>query len=278
MTTTALVRGPSPATTVPADDRRATRTHRDDVGAMPTTLRSEWIKLSSVRANRTILALTVAVDLFASWAVANLVTDEVLTVAEVFVYPAILTSVFAAVAGIMVFTSEAQHGTLAGTLTAQPARWVIAASKTVTMTTFGLVLGAAGMAAGFAGATIGGIELGDTSAMATTAMAALLYTSLAGIIGLGVGMTVRHSTGAISGVLVWWFVAENLLRVFTPAKLARFLPFDAGYRMLDIGSDLDSPEMIAVAFTRGQYGLIFAGYAVAALTIGTMLLHRRDAS
>lgn len=76
---------------------------------------------------------------------------------EVFVYPAVLVSVLAAVAGILLFSAEAQHGTLAVTLTAQPARWVVAAAKAATAAGSGLVLGAAGMAAGFGGAVVGGL-------------------------------------------------------------------------------------------------------------------------
>jgi hypothetical protein len=239
-------------------------------------LRSEWIKLSSLRANKTILALTVGIDVFASWAVARFVTDEVLTVSEVFIYPTFLTAVLAAVAGILLFSSEAQHGTLATALTAQPARWVIAASKTMTATAVGLVLGATGMAAGFVGAVVGGLDMGDTSTMATTALWALLFTTLTAMIGLAVGMIVRHGAGAISGLLVWWLVVENLILQFAPAKAARFLPFDAGYHLLGIGSDFDTPELIAAALTRPQYAVIFGGYATIALVVGTLLLYRRD--
>jgi hypothetical protein len=246
----------------------ATRSRSDALRSLPTVLTSEWIKLSSVRANKAILGLTVGVCAFASWAVAALVEDEVLTVAQVFVYPTIFAAVFAAVAGILLFTTEAQHGTLAAALTAQPARGVLAAAKTVTAAAFGLVLGAAGMAAGALGALAGGLAPGDTSAMAGTALWALLYTSLAALVGLGVGMVARHSAGAISGLLVWWFVAE--------ATVSRFLPFDAGYHLLQVGSDFDTPERIAAALTRPQYGLVLAGYAAVAAIAGTVLLQRRD--
>src|SRR5690348_8636607 len=75
-----------------------TRTTRDDFRAVPTVLTSEWIKLSTVRANKAILGLTVAINGFAAWAVATSVKDEVLTVSKVFVFPALLTAVLAAVA------------------------------------------------------------------------------------------------------------------------------------------------------------------------------------
>ena len=58
----------------------AARSRVDDINAVPAVLRSEWIKLSSVRANKAILAMTTAVGGFVSWAVARFVTDEVQTV------------------------------------------------------------------------------------------------------------------------------------------------------------------------------------------------------
>lgn len=103
-----------------------------------------------------------------------------------------------------------------------------------------------------------------------------MFTTLSAVIGLGVGMTARHGVGTISGFLVWWFVIENLLAVFAPARVSRFLPFVAGYRLLGIGSDFDSAEAIAVALTRGQNALVFAGYTIVSLALGIVLLQRRD--
>ena len=156
---------------------------------------------------------------------------------------------------------------------------MIALSKTVTAVGVGLALGAAGMVGARGGGhprrpRTGG---GDTHAMASTAGWTLFFTSLAALIGLGVGMVVRHSAGAISGLLVWWFVAENLVRAVAPPKVGRFLPFDAGYRLLEVGSDFDTPAILAAALTRPQLALVFSGYAAAAVVLGTVLLHRRDA-
>jgi ABC-2 type transport system permease protein len=181
----------------------ASRSTSDDVESIPKVLKSEWIKLSSVRANKAIFGLTTAAGGFVAWAVATLVTKEVQTASQVFIFSTVLTGVFAAVAGILLFSSEAQHGTLATALTAQPARWVLVAAKTMMAAAFGLVLGAAGMAASFGGALLGGLALGDTSAMAATTLWALLFTALSAVLGLGIGMIVRHSSGAISAVLVW---------------------------------------------------------------------------
>ncbi|WP_327657495.1 hypothetical protein [Streptomyces sp. NBC_00483] len=262
---------------VPKEHRSpGARSPGDNIRAVPAVLRSEWLKVSSLRSHQAVLALTTLVGAFVSWAVATFVTDEVLTATEVFTYSTVLTAVVASVAGVLLFTSEAQHGTLSATLTAQPARWVVALAKTVTAAAYGLVLGAAGMAAGLGGALVSGLDLGDTSGMAVTTLWALLYTALAAVLGLGIGMIVRHGAAAISGLLVWGFVVENLLNLFMSPQISRFLPFIAGDALLAIDSDTATAESVAVALTRTQDALVFGGYAVVALIIGTFLLHRRD--
>jgi ABC-2 type transport system permease protein len=254
----------------------AVRSRRDDLAAFPAVLTSEWIKLSTVRSTRAITVLTGAIGIVATWATAALVEDEVLVVADVFVYSTFLTAVIAAIASILLFTSEAQHGTLATALTAQPARWLLVAAKTVTALGTGLRLGVLGMVTGFAGGLLGGLELGDTSGMAATAGWALTFTALASVLGLGVGMVVKHSAAAISGLLVWWLVVENLLWAFLPATISRFLPFYAGGAVLGVEVDTATPETLAVALTRTQDALVFGAFAALALVAGTVLLHRRD--
>ena len=156
-------------------------------------------------------------------------TDPTLTASELFIYPLPLVAMLAAVVGILMFTGEAQHGTLAVTLVARPARWVIVAAKTIIATTVGLALGATGMIAGFAGAALGGVPLGTGSALTSRALWALLYIALAALIGLGVGMIVRHTAGAITGLLMWSFVIESL---FAPAIPRRRPPLPALQRRL----------------------------------------------
>ncbi|MGB3412531.1 MAG: hypothetical protein WBA45_15190 [Microthrixaceae bacterium] len=247
-----------------------------DLRSLLNALRSERIKLVTVRTGRALFLMTIIINFAAALATAKLVTDEVLTVSKVFVFPAIFTAVFVSISGILMFTSEAQHGTLAVTIAARPTRWVIAGAKALMSVTVGGVFGLVGMAAAAGGAALGGLALGSVSAMAATAGWALLYTGAAAIFGLGVGMIARHSGGAISGLLVWWFVAENLIRSFVAPTIGRFLPFDAGYRTLGVGSNFDTPEILAAALRRPEYALIFGSYAILTLALGVVLLNRRD--
>jgi ABC-type transport system involved in multi-copper enzyme maturation permease subunit len=280
MTTAIAIDATGPTTRTHADARGrvapATRTWRDDLGSLPAALRSERIKLLSLRSTKVVAGLAALSALVGAYLVAVLVHDEVLIVAEVFVFPAILVTVLTLVSSVLLITAEAEHGTLAAALTARPTRWVLALGKATTAVALAIALATIGMVAGAAGAILGGLAFGDRSAMAATALWCLLYTALSALLGLAIGTIVRHSAAAISGLLVWWFVAENLLRTFAPVQVARFLPLDAGYRVLEVGNDFDSPELIAAALTRVQYGLVFAGYTAVALAVAGVLLQRRD--
>jgi ABC-2 type transport system permease protein len=275
MTTTGTTTGPPPAGLL-SDAPPATRSPAHDVRAVLSALRSEWIKVSTVRANAAILAFALVAGLLVSWAVATFVTDEVLVVAQVGFYWTSVTGMLAAIGGVLLFGSEVQHGTLAAAVAARPARWIIALAKTLTAAALGLVIGATGLVAGFGGAVLAGLGAGDTSALAATISWALSFTTLSAVLGLGIGMIVRNSTAAIGGVLVWGFVVENLLNLFLSVEVARFLPFSAGNKLLAYTDDFDTPEAIAVALTRSESALVFGGYAGLALLVGTVLLYRRD--
>ena len=278
-TTPETIECPDPSV-APLHRSPATRSHRDSVASIPNALASEWTKLRSVRSNWAILGGTAAIGIVLVWVLAVFVktdnhTLEVFTIGNSFSFPTWLSTVMAVIAGTLMFTSEVQHGTLAVAITAQPARWVTVAAKSAIAAGFGLAMGVAGMLAGVSGGVLGGLDAGDTSGMPATAAWGLMLTTVAAVFGLGIGMTVRHSSAAISTTLVWTFVIENLVRGFAPPTVYRFLPFNPPNGLLNIETTSD-PEALAVAFTRVQDALLFTSYTVAALTIGTVLLYRRD--
>jgi uncharacterized integral membrane protein len=273
------IEGPDPSV-APLRRSADTRSHRDSVAAIPNALASEWTKLRSVRSNWAILIGTTVIGIVLVWVLAVFVetdpdTLETFTVGNSFSFPTWLSAVMALVAGTLMFTSEVQHGTLAAAITAQPARWVTVAAKTAIAAGFGLAMGVAGMIAGLSGGVLGGLDAGDTSGMPVTAAWGLMLTTVAAVFGLGIGMIVRHSSAAISMTLVWTFVIENLFRSFAPPTVYRYLPFNPPNGLLGIETTSD-PEALAVALTRVQDALLFSSYTVAALTIGTVLLYRRD--
>jgi hypothetical protein len=259
-----------------------TRTRQNDISAVPAAIRSEWIKLRSLRSNRAIFAFTILAGVVMSVVLAKaLKTDpydhKPFTVAGSFMVSSWFTLAMAVIGGSLHFTSEVQHGTLANSVAAQPARWVIVAAKTTVLAGFGLAMGVAGMAAGFASAIASGMDMGDTSGIAATIGWTLVLTTLGAVLGVGVGMIIRHSSAAVSAALVWMFVIENLIRSVAPANVSRFLPFSAANGLLNIRSAGDSPATLAARLSRTQDAFLFAGITAAVVIIGTVLLTRRDA-
>jgi ABC-2 type transport system permease protein len=280
ITTTAL---PTTIVRIAARPQPMTRQRSDDVAALPAALRSEWIKLRSLRSTPGLLAAVVVIGVLLSWILATFVktdpdTHVPFTIGETFVFSTWLTMVLAIVIGTLSITSEVQHGTLATAVTTQPARWVIVAAKAIVSSGLGLAMGVLGMAAGLGGAIIGGLEAGDTSGSLATAGWGLLLTALAPMLGLGIGMVVRHSAGAVTGVLVWALLIENLVKGFAPASFTRLMPFSAAARLLNIKTAGDNAKTLAAALTRTQDAFVFSGYIAVAIAIGTALLYRRDAN
>ena len=99
---------------------------------------------------------------------------------------------------------------------------------------------------------------------------------MASLFGLGVGMILKHSAIAISTVLIWALLLENLIRGFAPPTVSRYMPFSAAAGLLGIRQAGDTDETVAAALSRVQDAFLFGGYVVAALAIGTLLLYRRD--
>ncbi|MFZ2441916.1 MAG: ABC transporter permease [Ilumatobacteraceae bacterium] len=270
------------AATTRVATRVVTRTRQHDLAAVPAAIRSEWIKLRSLRSNRAIFGFTIVAGVVMSWVLATFVkTDPYehlpFTVANTFMTATWLTTVLAVIAGILMYTSEVQHGTIANTIAAQPARWVAVAAKAAVAAGFGLAMGVVGIIAGLASAVARGMDMGDTSGLAVAAAWGLVLTSLAAVLGVGIGMIIRHSSAAVSTALVWTFVLENLVRSMAPATLSRLLPFSAANGLLSIRSAGDTAETLAAALPRPQDAVLFAGYTMVALIAGAVLLYRRDA-
>ena len=259
------------------------RSSRDAVTALPAALRSEWIKLRSLRSTPALLGGVIVVGVLLSWILATFVKNDPnthvpFTIGQTFVFSTWLTMVLAIVMGTLSFTSEVEHGTLASAVTTQPARWVIVAAKAIVGSGLGLAMGILGIAGGLSGAVLGGLKAGNTSGSLATAAWGLLLTALAPMLGLGIGMIIRHSAAATTTVLVWALVIENLVKSFAPAGLTRLLPFSAAAGLLGIRTAGDNAVTLAAALTRVQDAFVFTGYVALAIAVGTALLYRTDAN
>ena len=171
-------------------------------------MRSEWIKLRSLRSTPAILGLTVVIGVLLSWILATFVktdpdTHEIFTVGKTFIFSTWLTTVLAIVDGhaAVHLRGATRHPRQRGHRAAGALGDRRGEGDDRSRPRSGD--GHRRDGRGFAGAVLGGLGLGDTSGIASTALWGLLLTTLAPLFGLGVGMIIRHSAAAASVVLVW---------------------------------------------------------------------------
>lgn len=244
-------------------------------------VRSEWIKLRSVRATPVFVGLATVIGVAMSLILGRVVkTDPYehlpFTIGNTFLVSTWLTTLFAMVAGTLLFTSEIQHGTLAGALTARPSKPIIVGAKVVVAAVLGFAMGALGIAGGLVGGLASGMDAGDLSGAVSGVAWALVLTTFAAVLGLGVGLLVRHSAAAVTSVLVWALAIETLVRSVVPANVSRLLPFTAAHGLLGTRSAADTPETLAAALSSIGNAAVVGCWAAVTVAIGTALLMRQD--
>lgn len=181
-------------------------------------------------------------------------------------------TLFAALVGVMLVTTEFRYGTIRPTLLYEPRRPVVLGSKLgaglLAGLVFGLVAEGLALAVGLTILSARDVEVAFTTTelvetLAGTAVAGALWAG----IGVGLGALVRHQVGAIVGVLVYAFIAENIVFGLVP-HVGRYLPGSAAQALAgDANVHLVTPLAGAA---------LLVGYVAALAAGGTALTARRD--
>lgn len=185
-----------------------------------------------------------------------------------------IAGVFAALAGVMLFTSEYRFGTIRPTSLFNPSRNRLFSSKVIAGVLSGLVFGVIGeglvFAIGIAIFKIRGVDIVMSGAnMTELIVGAIVGTALWGAIGVGLGAIITNQVGAVIALLAWGFVVENLVFGFLP-KIGRFLPVHSSDAMMGPIQDKLLPGNAGAVVT--------VGWALVLAIIGMSLLRRRDVS
>lgn len=264
-------------------------------------LRSEWVKLVTLRSTWWCLALIAgmtagvpvlialalgsaggqpdadALDVGShTWAMANTVIVS-------------FTVLIAAVLGCLVITGEYGTGMIRSSLTAAPGRLSTVFAKAFVIGLVVFVVGALALTAGaLASAPIlasGGllVDTGDPRVWLAL-LGAAGYPALVAVLSVGVGTVVRNSAGAIAAVLGLLLVVPTvlqlvamLLRVDWMLDVMQFLPSALGNTMASFVAD-PAAEVTEGPLTLApwQAALAMAGWAGAALAGGAAAITRRD--
>ncbi len=183
-----------------------------------------------------------------------------------------LAGVFAALAGVLLVTSEYRFGTIRPTLLFTPARTRVLLAKLAAAVLAGLIFAALteALTLGIGFAVLGGrgipIAL-STADVLLAVLGSLIGVALWGAIGVGLGAIVRNQVGAVITLLAWGFVIDNLLFGLVPA-VGRYTPTRAQDAMMGLTTrHLLSPVV---------GGLVLLAWGVALAAIGYLLIARRD--
>jgi ABC-2 type transport system permease protein len=189
-----------------------------------------------------------------------------------------LAQIAAGVLGALVITGEYATGSIRTTLTAVPRRGRVLAAKAavVAVTTFAVSLPSA-----FAAFLVGqrilapphlDAALGEPGVLRAI-IGSALYLTLVALLGLGLGVLLRNTAGAVAtlfGLLFGLPIAAGLLPAAVADHVDRYLPSSAGLAVTFDGRD---PSSLApwTGFA------VFALYTAAALALGAWRLRRTDA-
>jgi ABC-type transport system involved in multi-copper enzyme maturation permease subunit len=254
----------------------------------PRVLRSEWIKLSSLRSTRVTLlisfVLTAGIGILAAaitaanWphlaAAEKASFDPVSTVLDGYMFGQLAVGVL----GVLVISNEYSSGMIRATLTAVPRRLPVLWSKTAVFTAVTLiVMTAASFTSFYAGmAVLSGhhlsVALSDPGVLRAVAGCGL-YLAVIGLLGVALGALLRSTAGAISslvGLVMVVPLVSSLLGSWVKTHIYPYLPSSAG------------GDLMAVHHATGTLQpwigfAVMCAWAVAALALAAYGLRRRDA-
>lgn len=261
----------------------------------PRILRSEWIKLTSLRSTLWSLGLIVALGVGLSFLVASLGfgmegasapdPGAVVTTATIGVS---FGQLIAAVLGVLMVTGEYSTGMIRSTLAAVPARLPVLAAKSLVLFLLVSAVGAITMFGSWAatypvldaqGLAVGLAEPGLAPALAGAAV----YLGLTAVFALGLGTLLRSSAGGIAASLGVILVIPTVLPLLSLAvdwadEVAPYIFSNAGVAMARLPSTESVEEAIGQTLLEpGLGGLVVLAWTLVSLTLGAIALRRRDA-
>jgi ABC-2 type transport system permease protein len=247
---------------------------------MATAIRSELLKLMTVRTSALFLACTAGFVLLA-------VTFQAVSAGGEFLGPLLepatqqtllasgaLATIVSVVFGALGISGEFRHGTMVPTLLVSPSRGRVVVAKAVAAAVGGAAIGAAAVLAAGIG-TVAALALTGTAFQiaATTVLGIWAGTvgasAIGGLFGLGIGGLARNQALAVGAVLLLLLALEPLIGSLVPG-LAPWLPSGLAAVIADPSVASDPDVGVAVA--------TYAAYGLVATAAAALVLQRADVS
>jgi ABC-2 type transport system permease protein len=251
------------------------------------SLLAEWTKFRSLRANRAALVtafisvlgigIIVCAATVKGWDTASAADRAAFDPVAGGLSGGGLAQLIIGVLGVLLISAEFSSGTIRSTLAAVPDRRIVLGSKAAVLAavTFAVSLASSLIAFLVSQHILAGKHLEATFSdpgVARAVIGGAMYLTVAGLLGLGIASIVRHTAAAI-GTLIGVLLVLPTLVGFLPGSLGhtigRYVPSNAGSAVVKLNPDKwDMAPWTGLA--------LFAGYAVATLVVGGIMLRRRD--
>jgi ABC-2 type transport system permease protein len=247
-------------------------------------IRSEWIKLRTVRSSWFVLAATVlgiaVLGLLVSyvsnahWSSMNAADRADFNPVNQDLIGVNLAELTVGVLGVLAVTGEYATGMIRATFAAVPGRLPVLVAKAGVLAAVTFAVSLVTVLVTFVGgqALLGphGISLAHPGAVRAV-FGAALYLTVVAVLGLGLGFLIRSAAGGIATLIAVLFVVPIMASALPGSSgFERFLPSMAGRALfiMNGGDGMLSPWL--------GFG-IFVGYTVVVLAAAALALRRRDA-
>ncbi len=249
---------------------------------MIATIRSEWIKLRTVRSNVTTAIVAMVIPLAISLLSVTFMGEYNIdsgTLPGFIVGSGSVAVLLIGVLGVLCVTQEYSQGTIRLTLAATPSRPRVYLAKGVVVAVLGAALtGLVVLIGNVVGSAI--IDARDVPALdsnpdaAPAFLAMILMGAVVAVLGMAIGALTRNPPSAITTLVLWPLLVEGivggLLSLAFDDDVARWMPFQSGLNSMF----LELPED---GFGRwGSLGY-FAAWVLFVSLIAERSLKRRDA-
>ena len=253
---------------------------------MIDALRSEWIKLRTIRMNWVLFMIAVAFPLVVVVLVISLSdVDEIegSNVIGLLTGTSVITAMLLGVIGASTITGEFGFGTIRVTFAATPRRMVVLVAKAIITVITALVVETLVVGVGwFAASAIASardmpIEFSDSASGAAPVVGVIAFAAIVALLGYGLGLLIRNTPAAIAVLILWPLIAEGIVGVVLDSagvdEAFKWLPYQSGINMgnPELGENGDE------SFGRVASGLYFFGVTAVIAGIGAFLTRRRDA-
>jgi len=263
-------------------------------------LRSEWIKMSSLRSTVILLAITVVVMIglgaLSAWnvvATLQLMRDDGPELqaqsgtpdqiaAQAYSIPSsglVFGQLLIGSLAVVLIASEWGTGMIRSTMVAVPTRIPALLAKNAVIAAVAFIIGAfSAWASYLVGQPILAQEDLDFAITSDGVLASIVNTgtnlALVAVLAMGIGTLLRNTAGGITTTIGLLMVVPIIVQLIQGLAdwiedAARFLPSNAGNQLVAI-------EIADEALTQLQGGLVLGAWALAALLVSLVVTRRRD--